>query len=202
MNFLVSHDAFRKHASDRHRNCLLNVQRRIRIWTVIAIEPPAKPSPEWTIASCDCPPPRLTKALNMAAPPEWILKLANGVAACLEPLELMPPLGCHYHQCEAGWEISIFPSQTEIVGGPQDGRQVAARFRVDIRAVTALFVQINELTWQSKSVNEEDQLGSHLAIDGLFEEEAVSVRVLKTAPTCFDPGRKVFFNHGCLIETW
>ena len=138
----------------------------------------------------------------MAAPPEWISKFANSVAACLEPLEPMPPLGCHYHKCETGWEISIFPSQTEIVGGPHDGRQIAARFSVNILAAAALFSQIDEITWQSKSVHEEDQLGSHVAIGGLFEEQTVSVRILKTAPACFDPGRKAFFNDGCLIETW
>lgn len=138
----------------------------------------------------------------MAAPPEWILNLANSVTACLEPLDPMPPLGCHYHHCEVGWEISIFPSQTEIVGGPEDGRHIAPRFRVDILAVAGLFSQIDEMSWQSKSVDEEDQLGCHIAIGGRFENETVFVRVLKTAPACFDPGRKAFYNHGCLIETW
>ena len=138
----------------------------------------------------------------MATPPAWILNLANNVAGCLEPLEPMPPLGCHYHQCDTGWEISIFPSQTEIVGGPQDGRQLAPRFRVDVLRVVNLFSRIDDISWQSKSVNEEDQLGSHVSIAGTFELEAVAVRILKTAPACFDPGRKAFTNHGCLIETW
>lgn len=138
----------------------------------------------------------------MPTPPGWILTLANDVTACLDPLEPMPPLGCHYHLCETGWEISIFPSQTEIVGGPHDGRQIAPRFRVDILAMAGLFSQIAEMTWQSKSMNEDDQLGSHIAIDGLIEGEAVSVRVLKTAPACFDPGRKALINDGRLIETW
>lgn len=114
----------------------------------------------------------------------------------------MPPLGCHYHQCESGWEISIFPSQTEIVGGPKDGRQIAARFRMNVLSVAQLFSQVEELTWQSKAVNEDDQLSNHVAIAGLVEGVPVAVRVLKTAPACFDPGRKVLVNNGSLIETW
>lgn len=138
----------------------------------------------------------------MANPPKWILNLANSVTSFLQPLEPMPPLGCHYHQCESEWEISIFPSQTEIVGGPEDGRQIDARFQIDILAVTGLFSRIDEMTWQSKSVDEQDQLGSHIAIGGLIEGEQVSIRMLKSAPACFDPGRKAMFHHGRLVDTW
>ena len=138
----------------------------------------------------------------MPTPPQWILEFANSVAGCLEPIEPMPPLGCHYHHCETGWEITLFPSQTEIVGGPQDGRFIAPRFCVDILAVTQLFSKVNEVAWQSKSVGEEDQLGSHIAISGLFETENVSIRILKAAPNCFDPGRKALVHDGVMVNTW
>lgn len=138
----------------------------------------------------------------MANPPEWISALANNVSACLEPLEPMPPLGCHYHHCPTGWEVTIFPSLTEIVGGPEDGRKTAPRFRVNVLAAANLFTRIEEIGWQSRAVNEDDQLGSHLAIEGMIEDEIVSVRILKSAPTCFDPGRKAFTNQGCVVETW
>lgn len=138
----------------------------------------------------------------MATPPEWISLLANNVTSCLEPLEPMPPLGCHYHYCPAGWEITIFPSVTEIVGGPNDGRQTAARFRVDVLAVANVFTRLDGITWQSRAVDIDDQLGSHLSIEGMINDERVAVRVLKTAPACFDPGRKAFIKQGCLIETW
>jgi hypothetical protein len=144
----------------------------------------------------------IEESLQMPTPPKWILNLANSVTACLEPLEPMPPLGCHYHLCETGWEVSIFPSLTEIVGGPQDGRHVAPCFQVDILAVAQLFKQIDGVTWQSKSVDEGDQLGCHIAINGNFDGEAVSVRILNSAPACFDPGRKAFVHDGRLIETW
>lgn len=138
----------------------------------------------------------------MATPPKWVANLANSVAECLEPLEPMPPVGCHYHECDAGWEISVFPSQTEIVGGSEDGRQIAPRFEVDILAIATLFSRIDSMSWQSRTVNENDQLGNHLAVCGQIEGIAVSVRILKTAPACFTPGRKAFINSGCLIETW
>lgn len=138
----------------------------------------------------------------MPPTPLWIVNLANSVAAHLEPLEPMPPLGCHYHCCDCYWEISLFPSQTEIVGGSEDGRQSAPRFFVDVLAVARLFSRVDELTWQSKSVDDSDQLGSHIAIGGLCEGESVSIRILQSAPRDFDPGRKAMVHDGCLIETW
>jgi len=138
----------------------------------------------------------------MAIPPEWISTLANSVATCLEPLEPLPPLGCHFHQCETGWEISVFPAHTEIVGGADDGRHTAPRFRVDLLGVADHFTEIHSITWQSKSIDDEDQLGCHLAIDGQHGGEAVSVRILRSAPACFDPGRKAMTIDGCLIEIW
>ena len=138
----------------------------------------------------------------MASPPEWISTLANSIAACLEPIEPLPPLGCHFHHCDESWEISIFPSKTEIVGGPNDGRQVSPRFRVDILAVTRHFSEIFAMTWQTKMVDEDDQLGSHFAVDGIHSGEVVSVRILKAAPKCFEPGRKALINDGHWVETW
>lgn len=138
----------------------------------------------------------------MATPPAWILNFANTVAECLEPLEPMPPLGCHYHFCESGWEISIFPSQTEIVGGSQDGRQTAPRFRVDVLKIANLFARIEDASWQSRSVDEDDQLGCHISICGKIESESVAVRILATAPACFGPGRKAMTHQGYLVETW
>ncbi len=138
----------------------------------------------------------------MPTPPHWILDFANSVARSLEPLEPMPPLGCHYHHCDTGWEITLFPSQTEIVGGPQDGHRTAPRYRVDILAVATLFSKVDDVTWQSKSVSDQDELGCHVAIDGRFEGETVSVRILTTAPACFESGRKAFVHDGCMVETW
>lgn len=138
----------------------------------------------------------------MSVPPIWIVNLANNVAACLEPLEPMPPLGCHYHLCEDWWEISLFPSHTEIVGGPQDGHQTAPRFRVDVLAIASLFSSIEDITWQTKPMNAEDQLGSHIAIMGVCDGETVSVRVLQTAPSDFEPGRKALTHEGYLVDTW
>jgi hypothetical protein len=138
----------------------------------------------------------------LVTPPDWIVDFANSVAGSLEPLEPMPPLGCHYHHCGTAWEITLFPSQTEIVGGPQDGHRLAPRFSVDILAIASLFTKIDEITWQSRSVGADDQLGSHVSVSGLLETEKVSVRILKMAPVCFDVGRKALIHEGFMIETW
>jgi hypothetical protein len=114
----------------------------------------------------------------------------------------MPPLGCHYYFCDGCWEIAIFPAHTEIIGGPHDGRQTAPRFRVDLLAIATLFSSVEEIHWQTRAVNDQDQLAAHIAITGICEHESVSVRVLQSAPSEFEPGRKAMTNEGRLIETW
>lgn len=138
----------------------------------------------------------------MTTPPDWIRQLADQVAACLEPLEPMPPLGCHYHAVDDCWEISLFPSQTEIVGGAQDGLHIAPRLRVDLLEITSLFDAIEDISWQTRAVDETDELGCHIAISGILDGRRIEVRVLRRSPACFDPGRKAYIHEGCLLETW
>lgn len=138
----------------------------------------------------------------MPTPPDWIQVLADRIAACLEPLEPLPPLGCHYHDCESGWEISVFPSQTEVVGGIHDGLQTTPRFRVDVLGIAELFSQVDEISWQSRPVDESDDLGAHISLSGKIGGESVSIRILKRSPACFTPGRKALTREGYLLETW
>lgn len=138
----------------------------------------------------------------MYAPPEWIVTFANAVSSCYESFEPLPPIGCHYFFAEAGWEITVFPSLTEIVGGPEDGRKTAARVCVQVARAVSLFSEVREISWQCRPVNDDDELGAHLYIDGTHDNQAVSVQMLATAPPSFEPGRRAHFHQGRMSDAW
>jgi hypothetical protein len=126
----------------------------------------------------------------MTPPPEWLATLANEVAAQIEPLGPMGPLGCHYYPGPAGWEITVFAASTEVVGGPQDGRVLGARFEVNLKALISIFAEVTAMHWQSQTFGRQDELGAHLSIEGRYGEESVCVRIPAVSPQRFEPGRQ------------
>ena len=138
----------------------------------------------------------------MTPPPEWLATLANEVAAQIEPLGTMGPIGCHYHSGPAGWEITVFTALTEVVGGPHDGRVFGSRFEVDLKALVNIFSDVTAIRWQSESLGKQDELGAHLSIEGRYGEEPVCVRIPAVSPERFEPGRKMLVHHRSWQETW
>lgn len=138
----------------------------------------------------------------MTPPPEWLSNLANEVAAHIQPFEPLAPVGCHYHQGEEGWEITVFVSATEVVGGPQDGNRYGSRFRIDLKHLLEVFSEVNEVEWQAQRLDEQDELGAHLSIEGLCSGEPVWVRIPASAPARFEPGRQMHVHHRRWKEVW
>ena len=137
--------------------------------------------------------------------PDWLAKLANQIAAHLEPLgtmEPMGPIGCHYHLGPAGWEVTVFTASTEVVGGPHDGRTFGEVFEVDLKMLMSLFSSVTSVRWQSQSLGDEDELGAHLSIEGLYGEEPVCVRIPAVSPGRFGPGRKMLVYRRRWQEVW
>ena len=63
----------------------------------------------------------------MSAPTEWLETLTNRVIEHVYPVDVLAPIGCHsfHNPAEGRWEISLFVSKTEVVGGMHDGKQTA-----------------------------------------------------------------------------
>lgn len=135
-------------------------------------------------------------------PHEWLATLADNVAALIDPLQPLAPLGCHFFQADDEWEITVFPSRTEIVGGPNDGRQFGSPFRIDILRLTRLFSEVDKIKWQSTPMGEDDELAAHLTIVGQVEGKRVCLRILAEAPHRFEVGRKAMIHEGFILETW
>jgi hypothetical protein len=138
----------------------------------------------------------------MVAPPHWLKVLGDRVASAIYPIDILPPLGCHYQLVDGVWEVTLFASQTEVIGGPRDGSRTPSRFHLDIKALLELFDEVHGCSWQSMTVDEADDLGAHVSVEGLYEQHHVWLRLPARAPECFDPGRHAIVHERQWKEIW
>lgn len=99
-------------------------------------------------------------------------------------------LGGHVHLDETSnqWEITFFRSRTSIVGGSRDGRRRVSRFHLDLAGLLDVFDHVRRTAWQTHPLDEDDELGSHVAIEGVFAGHDVWVRILAEPPERFESG--------------
>lgn len=138
----------------------------------------------------------------MGSPPGWLSHFANAVTRNILSHDLLPPLGCHFSYSKSIWEVTVFASRTEIVGGSEDGQTTDARLYVDVKAVLELFSQIDSITWQSHPVSQYDELGSHFSVEGIHEGHYVWLRIPAVAPERFESGRRAIVNRCEFEEVW
>jgi hypothetical protein len=137
-----------------------------------------------------------------APPPDWLKDLADAAAQLMIPADVMSPIGCHFCQAEGVWEVTIFASSTEIVGGGRDGEVCRSRFTVDVQALSLLLTDVVDISWQAHPLAADDELGPHIAIDGWLGEHQVSLRVLAFPPKRFTPGRRAIGYASQFEDLW
>jgi hypothetical protein len=140
----------------------------------------------------------------MTPPPFWIEETANRAAALFQSDDDLAPIGCHYYHDEQHdvWEVSLFVSQTETLGGELDGKLTSGRFSVDLSGLQSLFSKVERFSWQAVSLGAGDDLGSHLAIEGRVGEENLWLRILSEPPRQFEAGRIADVYGGEFRDRW
>lgn len=138
----------------------------------------------------------------MDSRPTWINKFSERVCSSIHLFDDESPFGCHYYLNDNVHEISIFVSSTEIVGGPNDGKQIVARFMVDLIELMKLFDVIDTYAWQPQVVDQTDEVGPHVAIAGDYAGEQIYLRILGETPSQFLPGRVASFTDRKFVNVW
>ena len=69
----------------------------------------------------------------MAQPPDWLESLVDAVSECMEPHNVMGPLGYRWHEEDQFCTIAVYALPVELVGGDVDGERV-------IRTPVRLFI--------------------------------------------------------------
>ncbi|EDL60239.1 hypothetical protein [Gimesia maris] len=130
--------------------------------------------------------------------------MANQVASLMYDVDMLSPIGCHFFHngSRNEWEVTLFASSTEIVGGEWDGVLAPSKFCFNILKLGEIFEEVESLYWQALPVDYDDQLGCHISIEGMYEGERVWVRVLAEAPEEFEAGRRMQAYEFNLKEIW
>jgi len=122
-------------------------------------------------------------------PEVWLHRLAGAVAGCMEANSPMGPLGYRYGEDDGLWQIDLYPTPVELLGGAADGEVVAPGFSLDIEQLRSLFDRIDAVAWQSLGFPDDE--GPHVSIEGIYQEHEVFIRVLAFAPEDEEPGMKL-----------
>ena len=138
----------------------------------------------------------------MPSPPEWLQEFADAVALQINPVDLLAPVGCHFCFADETWEIALFVSSTQIVGGKKDGVLRHSRFNVDLQSVLKLFSDVRSISWQALPMAADDELGPHLSIEGSRAGNSVWLRILSRSPKRFEVGRRAVVYDALWEETW
>ncbi len=141
---------------------------------------------------------------SIASAPPWLRWFVTDVTRAFMDMAALAPLGCHYFHDEVHktWEVTLFVSRTEIVGGPQDGQSFRSEMTVDLGRVFEAFDQPPSSWWQSDSVADDDQLGNHLSFLGNARGHHVWLRILHDSPTGIGPGRLTHAAGNVVEDIW
>jgi len=137
-------------------------------------------------------------------PPAWLRWFGNDAARAIIDSAAHAPIGCHYFyvQDRNEWEVSIFISATEVVGGAKDGTVVPCRMQADISHLAQLFDELPGMHWQTGVIDDGEDLGQHVSLEGQVRGHRVWLRLLAEAPCQSGPGRLLHALTGELEDIW
>ncbi len=140
----------------------------------------------------------------MASPPFWLAEMADRVASEIQGVDVLSPIGCHFFYDEENdqWEVALFAAGTETIGGSLDGAVRHSKFTADLIKVTGVFSVVSKVSWQALPVDDGDELGPHLSIEGNYGDENVWLRILAQPPKRFQNGRFARAYEMRLDEAW
>lgn len=120
---------------------------------------------------------------------DWLDSLLEAVGNCVEADSPMGPLGLRYREAEGFWEVWIYPTPVELVGGRHDGEIVVPGFTLDLEQLRSCFDSLAAIHWNALGLNLTE--GPHVSIEGVYEGREVFLQVLAYAPRGETPGLKV-----------
>jgi hypothetical protein len=120
---------------------------------------------------------------------DWLNSLLEEVGSCMVADSPMGPLGLRYREEEDFWEVWIYPTPVELVGGRHDGEVVVPGFSLDLEQLRECFDSVAAFNWNAIGLNNPE--GPHVSIEGIFLGREVYLQVLAYAPEGEEPGLKL-----------
>src|SRR4051812_37831212 len=98
----------------------------------------------------------------------------------------MGPLRLRYREEDGFWEVWIYPTSVELVGGAHDGAVVLPDFSLDLEQLRSAFDSIRDFGWNALGLN--DAEGPYVYVEGAYQGREVYLQVLAQAPEDEKPG--------------
>jgi hypothetical protein len=127
----------------------------------------------------------------MAEAPDWLASLVDTVANYMEPHAASGPLAFRWGEEEGFWEMIVYCTPGELVGGAEDGEIIVPGFTLDVRELMSAFEKLRDVRWYSHLLGPQDKVGRHIVLDGVYQGHEVYSQVLAEAPDDAEPGFKV-----------
>lgn len=134
--------------------------------------------------------------------PKWLEEFVETACGALHAVSDLAPIGCHYACIEGVWEVSLFFSPTEIVGGEKSGVRNSCLFVLDVMRLLHVFDVVESASWQPFQIDDSDDLKCHFAVAGTYQDSQVWLRVLAEMPSEIEPGRFLDASQGVIHEVW
>lgn len=124
----------------------------------------------------------------MSKPPVCMESLIDIVANSMEPHNELGRLGYRWGNEDGFWEISVYPTPAELVGGAEDGAVVFPGFSLDVQELSTAFEELVDVHWRAQLFGPHDQEGQNLSLEGVYDGHDVWLLVLSEAPDDEEPG--------------
>jgi hypothetical protein len=122
-------------------------------------------------------------------PLDWLDGLLDDVAGCVEADSPMGPLGLRYAEEDGFWEVSVYPTPVELVGGAHDGEVVVPGFHLDLEQLQQLFDSVSAFGWNALGLHGTE--GPYVYVEGVYRGRELYLQVLAYAPEDEEPGLKL-----------
>ncbi len=117
--------------------------------------------------------------------PVWVRQLVDAVADSATAINTDGELGCHVFHNQTDdineWEITIFGEPVQM-GGRLASYSTDPVFSVDVLSIATLFDTLICCRWQTSPIDSDDDLGTHLSVEGIKNDESVWLRIVSQKP--------------------
>ncbi len=127
----------------------------------------------------------------MPQAPAWMKSLADVVSGCMEVHTVMGPLGFRWGEEDQFWEVIVYPTPIELIGGAADGEFVSPGFSLNLQELWPSFDEVTDVNWCAYDFGPHDPDGPHISIEGVYQGHHVFLRVLSEAPNDEEPGLRL-----------
>lgn len=120
----------------------------------------------------------------MAYPPIWLEEFVHQLACHIFPENFPNPLACHYHQEASCWEVALFPSRVQNQDTTKTSSE-ASFFSFDVQQAMSAFDDLLHLDWITSPITAQNEVGPHLAMEGIVQGEHLLIRICAQVPKRF-----------------